>query len=227
MSNLLYLHSLHQPSILGPTPQSVNTTTASAASLPAQFLHTVTSPSCPDSSLNSTAAPSHTPIGPSVGPSLSPPLPASAPNSSSPSDPSPLPLVPVNLHPMQTRSKCGISKPKLCYKATLDYNFTEPPTYKIASSFPNWCKAMDAEFDALQKQQTWVLVPPSPHFNLVGCKWVYKLKLHSDGSIARYKARLVAKGFHQQPGIDFTETFSPVIKPATVRLVLSIAVSLN
>ena len=128
---------------------------------------------------------------------------------------------------MQTRSKSGISKPKLCYKATLDYNFTEPPTYKIASSYPNWCKAMDAEFDAMQKQQTWVLVPSSSHFNLVGCKWVYKLKLHSDGSIARYKARLVAKGFHQQPGIDFTETFSPVIKPTTVRLVLGIAVSLN
>ena len=86
---------------------------------------------------------------------------------------------------------------------------------------------MDAEFDALQKQQTWVLIPPSPHFNLVGCKWFYKLKLHSDGSISRYKARLVAKGFHQQPGIDFIETFSPVIKLATVRLVLAIAVNLN
>ena len=86
---------------------------------------------------------------------------------------------------------------------------------------------MDAEFDALQKQQTWVLIPPSPHFNQVGCKWVYKLKLHSDGSISRYKARLVAKGFHQQPGIDFIETFSPVIKLATVRLVLAIAVNLN
>ena len=56
---------------------------------------------------------------------------------------------------------------------------------------------------------------------------MYKLKLHGDGSIARYKARLVAKRFHQQPGIDFTETFSPVIKPATVKLVLGIAVSLN
>ena len=53
------------------------------------------------------------------------------------------------------------------------------------------------------------------------------MKLHSDGSIAKYKARLVAKGFHQQPGMDFIETFSPVIKPATVRLVLGIAVSLN
>ena len=50
--------------------------------------------------------------------------------------------------------------------------------------YPNWCKAMDAEFDALQKQKTWVLIPLPPNVNLVGCKWVYKLKLPSDGSIA-------------------------------------------
>ena len=63
---------------------------------------------------------------------------------------------------------------------------------------------MDDEFAALQRQQTWSLVPAKPDVNLVGCKWVYKLKLHSDGTIARYKARLVAKGFHQQAGIDYT-----------------------
>ena len=208
------MHSLHQPSILGPTPQSVTTATPLDTSSLDQSFHTVTSPTLTDTPSNPTTAASTTPISPSLSPHLaqsSPPLPAFAQNSSPSSDPSTLPIVPVNLHPMQTRSKSGISKPKICYKVTLDYNFTEPPTYKVASSYPNWCKAMDAEFDALQKHQTWVLVPPSPHFNLVGCKWVYKLKLHSDGSIARYKARLVAKGFHQQPRINFTETFSPAI----------------
>ena len=130
---------------------------------------------------------------------------------------------------MQTRSKSGIVKPnpKLCYKAVLDYTHSEPPSYKIASKYPMWCAAMDAEFQALQKQNTWSLVPAPPHANLVGCKWVFKIKLHSDGSIARYKARLVAKGFHQQAGIDYSETFSPVVKPATVRLVLAIAISCN
>ena len=141
----------------------------------------------------------------------------------------PVPSVQTNQHSMQTRSKSGISKPisKFCYKAVIDYTFTEPPTYKIASTYPKWCEAMDAEFQALQRQQTWSLVPAPPNVNLVGCKWVFKLKLNSDGSISRYKARLVAKGFHQQAGIDYHETFSPVIKPATVRLILAIAVSCN
>ena len=84
---------------------------------------------------------------------------------------------------------------------------------------------MDVEFLALQKQHTWSLVLAPPNVNLIGCKWVYTLKLNSDGSISKYKARLVAKGFHQLAGVDFHETFSPVVKPAIVRLVLAIAVS--
>lgn len=130
---------------------------------------------------------------------------------------------------MQTRSKSGITKPKskFFYKDVLDYTYTEPPSYKITSQYPKWCEPMDAEFQALQKQQTWPLVPTPPHVNLVGCKWAFKLKLNSDGSISRYKARLVAKRFHQQAGVDFHKTFSPMIKLATMRLVLAIAVNCN
>ena len=128
---------------------------------------------------------------------------------------------------MQTRSKNGIFKPKVSYAAQVDYTTIEPTSYTNASKHNQWCIAMDEEFQALKKQGTWFLVPLPATKNVMGCKWVYKLKHNSDGSIARYKARLVAKGFHQQQGIDFDETFSPAIKPPTVRLILSLAVSLQ
>lgn len=75
------------------------------------------------------------------------------------------------------------------------------------------------------RNRTWVLVPPTPSLNVVGNKWIFRIKRNSDGTIQRYKARLVAKGFHQHPGVDFFETFSPVVKASTIRVVLSLAVS--
>lgn len=86
---------------------------------------------------------------------------------------------------------------------------------------------MQVELSALHRNNTWSLVPTSPSRKVIGCKWVYKLKFKSDGSIERHKARLVAKGFHQTPGLDYTETFSPVAEPNTVRLVISLALSWN
>ncbi|KAM2102749.1 hypothetical protein ACFX1T_000977 [Malus domestica] len=82
---------------------------------------------------------------------------------------------------------------------------------------------MQEEFDALQTQGTWVLVPAPCDKNVIGSKWVYKVKRNSDGSISRYKARLVAQGFSQEKGLDYTETFSPVVRHTTVRLILSLA----
>jgi histone deacetylase 1/2 len=86
---------------------------------------------------------------------------------------------------------------------------------------------MDIELEALHKNKTWHLVPPAKGRNVIGCKWVYKIKRKSDGRIERYKARLVAKGFKQIYGIDYEDTFSAIVKAAAIRLVLSIAMSRN
>jgi hypothetical protein len=85
---------------------------------------------------------------------------------------------------------------------------------------------MQVEFNALLKNKTWTLVPLSVAKSVVGCKWVFKLKRKVDGSTKRHKARLVAKGgFHQHASIDYGETFSLVVKPTTIRIVLSLAYS--
>ena len=83
---------------------------------------------------------------------------------------------------------------------------------------------MNLEFNTLLQNKTWTLVPSHPSQNVIGCKWVFRVKRTADGSVEWNKAWLVAKGFHQQSGVD-DETYNPVIKPTTVRTVLSIAIS--
>ncbi|GKG25384.1 ribonuclease H-like domain-containing protein, partial [Tanacetum coccineum] len=89
----------------------------------------------------------------------------------------------------------------------------------------NWCNAMYDEYNALVKNGTWILVPRQTDANLVRSMWLFKHKFYADGTLSRYKARLVANGSSQQLGVDFDETFSPVVKLATILTVLSLAVS--
>lgn len=130
---------------------------------------------------------------------------------------------PVNAHSMHTRAKTGFVQPKLTFKLLLAHS--EPKNAKQALLLPQWQAAMQAEYDALMKNHTWSLVKLPSNRQAIGCKWVFRVKENPDGTINKYKARLVAKGFHQRQGFDFLETFSPVVKPVTVRVILTIAIT--
>ena len=84
---------------------------------------------------------------------------------------------------------------------------------------------MSKEFDALLRNGTWDLVPHTIDQNLVGCKWVFHIKRKPDDSIDHFKARFVPKRFHQRPSINYHETFSPMVKPTIVRLILAFMIS--
>ena len=86
---------------------------------------------------------------------------------------------------------------------------------------------MAAEFNALVANGTWTLVPSSHSQNVVGNKWVFRVKRKANGTVDKFKTRLIAKGFHQRLGVDFKETFSLVNKPTTIRIVLCITLSLG
>ncbi|CAL9017436.1 unnamed protein product [Prunus brigantina] len=98
-----------------------------------------------------------------------------------------------------------------------------PTKLQDALSNPKWMDAMNVEMDALNKNKTWDLVPLPRGKKVVGCRWVFTLKHKADGSIDCYKARLVAKGYTQTYGVDYLETFAPVAKLNTVRVLLSLA----
>jgi histone deacetylase 1/2 len=130
-----------------------------------------------------------------------------------------------------TRLQHGIRKPKIYTDGTVHWGMhgatvVEEPRY-VEEAFKDkrWVAAMDNEYMALLKNKTWHLVPYPKGKNIIDCKWVYKVKKKADGTIDRYKARLVAKGFKQRYGIDYDDTFSPVVKAATIQLILSIVFS--
>ena len=133
-----------------------------------------------------------------------------------------------NTLPMLTHSKHGIFKPKTLLTMSISStSLSEPCSTSEALSVLEWHAAMEQEFQAFYSNHTWSLVPPPLNHQVMGCKRVFKVKTNFDGSVNKYKARLVVKGFYQVLHFDFHDTYSPVIKPTTIRAVLALAISNN
>ncbi|KMT06133.1 hypothetical protein BVRB_7g163040 [Beta vulgaris subsp. vulgaris] len=173
-------------------------------------------------------SPSRVQLGqPTAAPSpvSSSPLLASSPNTDpiatlAPSNPPPTPIA--------TWSQHGIFKPKRPFNLHTSTSTAISPLPKNPLSAlhdPNWKAAMTDEFDALIKNKTWGLVPRHAKVNLIHSMWIIPHKNNYDGSFERYKARLVGDGRSQQVEVDWDEKFCLVVKLATIRTVLSIALS--
>ncbi|KAJ4790150.1 polyprotein [Rhynchospora pubera] len=194
------LSVVHSTPPISPTNNNNNTTTLTNETTPVPAINDNTAPSLIPHTSPSTPLPAQTPIPPSIQ---------------------------TTSHHMTTRQKDNTRKARtfpnhVTYLTTSD---NEPKSYSKALLIPEWRQAMATEINALAKNKTWSLVPKPLNQTIIGCKWVYKLKRKADGSIERFKARLVAKGFSQTEGVDFFETYSPVIRPSTIRAILSIDVS--
>ncbi|PKU68147.1 Retrovirus-related Pol polyprotein from transposon TNT 1-94 [Dendrobium catenatum] len=185
---------------------------------PTSVVHSHASPTIPRQN-NSHCAPSN----------LQPqPTRPTQPTQSIPCDaPQPIPVHTSTPHPMVTRSKTGSLKPTQKLNLLHCTSQSDPTTYTEAVKKFEWRQAMATEFLALQRQGTWSLVKPPADASILGCKWTYKTKFHTNGTVAKHKARLVAQGNNQQYGIDYMETFSPVAKLPTIRILLSVALYNN
>jgi hypothetical protein len=157
----------------------------------------------------------------------------------------------IHRYPLRNRKNVDIDHPgsvNVAYYASLSdnddirefdldfaglVNFAEssahhaPATYEEAITgpeAPHWIAAMDDEINRLKKLGTWTLeqVPSGKSINVIGSHWIYKKKLNSEGQVKQYRARLVGEGYRQKYGIDYTETFAPVMKYKSLKLLLAI-----
>ena len=116
------------------------------------------------------------------------------------------------------------------YQVVLDNPDDDPTTYEEALEdvdVQEWKKAMDREMESMGSNAVWSLVEAPKGVKPIGCKWIYKRKRGPDEKVETFKARLVAKGYTQKEGIDYDETFSPVAKLKSVRILLAVAAALD
>lgn len=113
-----------------------------------------------------------------------------------------------------------------CFMSVLN-KVKEPDSIIEGLNDHNWKLAMDNKINVLMSRETWELVDLPINRETIGCKWVFKGKYNVDGSIERHKVRLVAKGFNQCKGVDYHETFSPVVKLVFARCVIHLAIPNN
>jgi histone deacetylase 1/2 len=142
-------------------------------------------------------------------------------------------------HHMTTRARAGIIQPNSRYAHIATTPQSGPPSsasgvptpsappssVRYALRDPEWRKAIEDEYHVLLGNGTWTLVPRPPGVHIITGKWLWKNKLNPDGSLERCKARWVVRGNTQRASVDFHQTFSPVVKPATIRTVLHLAAS--
>ncbi|KAJ0481125.1 putative RNA-directed DNA polymerase [Helianthus annuus] len=237
-----YLHHIppplpHQPpEPTSPTHPSPHPTITSAQSPPPSAHTRSTSPltfsPAHSDQLITTTPPAHSaqspppsahPQSPTAHPTPIDPTPNSPLQHPTESIPPPPPLPPTRT--IHTRAMSGISKPKHIFNLSTSNIAPIPQNPKDALSNPEWFNAMQAEFNALIKNKTWELVPRHPDMHVIRSMWLFHHKYRSDGTLERYKARHVCDGRNQEVGIDCGETFSPVVKPAMIRTVLTLALS--
>ena len=129
-------------------------------------------------------------------------------------------LTNIDFQPLSMTTQClHIESQQLLHQ----FDFHEPSSFEEAAVNPGWT-AMDTELQALEATKTWDIVPLPQRKKPIACKWVYKMKCKSDESLERLKLRLVVKGYIQKEGVDYTETFSPVVKMTTITVLITIAI---
>lgn len=116
------------------------------------------------------------------------------------------------------------------FAGLIESNPDEPQTATEALNGPDsdsWRKAMSDEYNSFNKNKCWTLTKREQGHKPVQCKWIFKRKYGANGELLKFKARLVAKGYTQKYGLDYQETFSPVVRYSTIRMLLALTAEYN